>query len=208
MSRARRLRFPAVNRAGDLTPKIMLLGVVGEQSGTVADIQRRLTEMFPSTDLLRNTAHTTLPSMAKQGYVRLLRKGAEDSQNFYEVTDAGIRLLREWVERPLPPPAIREAVHGKCEFGGLEDLSMLLRRVRAEEKRCQTESDVAQGRIVSEQRRRLKLPATHWRSELAMALTMIHLRDVAITLNDRATRRLQLGDELEALIQRFAGRTG
>lgn len=208
MGREGRLGFAAVNRAGDLTPQMMLLGVVGEQSGTVADIQRRLIDMFPSAGVSRNAAHTSLPDMAEHGYVRLVRKGAEDSQNFYEVTDAGMGRLREWVEKPLPPPAIREAVHGKCEFGGLEDLSALLSRVRAEEKQCQAESDAAQGRIVSEQRTRRKLPATHWRAELAMALTMIHLRDVAITLNDRANRRLQLGNELEALIKRFAGRTG
>ncbi len=187
---------------------MMLLGVIGAQSGTVADIQRRLVDMFPSADLSRNAAHTTLPSMAEHGYVCLVREGAEDSQNFYEITEVGIRFLREWVEKPLPPPAIREAVHGKCEFGGLEDLSALLRRVRAEERRCKAQSDDAHERITSAQRTRRKLPATDWRAEVAMDLTMIHLRDVAITLNDRANRRLQLGNELEALIKRFAGRIG
>jgi hypothetical protein len=195
-----------VNRAGDMTPQMMLLGVIVTEAGTVADIQRRLIDMFPAAGFTRNVAHTSLPVLAAHGHVRLVREGAEDSQDFYEATSAGIGCLEQWVERPLPPPAVREAVHGKCEFAGLEDLAALLRDVRAEEKRCKAESEDAHQRLLAAQRTRRKLPAPQRRAQLGMALTMIHLRDVAITLNDRANRRLQLGNELEALIEHFAGK--
>lgn len=185
---------------------MMVLGVIAAEAGSVADIQRRLIDTFPSADFSRNTAHTSLPSLADRGYVRLVREGAEDSQNFYEATDVGVRYLGKWVERPLPAPAIREAVHGKCEFADQKDLAALLHNVRTEEKRCRAESDDAQQRMLAAQRARRKLPATHWRAELDMTLTMVHLRDVAVTLSDRANRRLQLGNELEELIARFAGR--
>ncbi len=187
---------------------MMVLGLVVEQAGTVADTQLRLTEVFPSAGFSRNAAHTSLPSLAEQGYVRLVEQGAETSQNRYEATDAGIGHLREWVSTPPPPPAIREAVHGKFEFGSLEELAMLLRMIRVEEKACKAESNKAHARMLSEQRTRLKLPATHWRAELGMALSMIHLKDVALTWNDRANRRLAVGNELEELIRRFRGRAG
>ncbi len=191
-----------------MTPQMMVLGLVVEESGTVSDTQRRLTDLFPLAGFARNAAHTNLPRLAERGYVRLVEKGAEASQDCYAATEEGIGQLREWISHPPPPPAIREAVHGKFEFGGLEDLEMLLRMVRVEERACRAESDDAHGRMLSEQRTRLRLPSRDWRAELDMGLSMIHLKDVALTLNDRANRRREVGDELEELIGRFRGMAG
>lgn len=186
-----------------MTPRMMVLGLACEEPGTVADIQRRLSDLFTAAAFPKNSAHTSLPRLAKDGYVRLLDDGTER----FEGTQEGIGYLREWVTRSPPAPAIREAIHGKIEFAGtLDELLEIMIFVRAEAKALQICSDDAHHRMLAEQRRRLRGRPKHWAEEMDAELTAAHLLDAKMTWEDAAARRRKLGDRLEMIYRRYAGR--
>ncbi len=185
---------------------MMVLGLACEESGTVADIQRRLTDLFPSAGFPKNAAHMNLPYLAKKGFVYLVEKGSESSQNLYEGTTSGVRHLRKWVTSRPPVPAMRETVHGRVEFATLEELVQLIILVRAEAKACQVTSDDAHERMLTEQRRRIKARPMGWAEELDAELSSAHLEDVMLMWDDVANRRRKLGDRVEQIYKRFADR--
>ncbi len=193
-----------MNRAGDLTPQMMVLGLVAVQPGTIADTQRRLADRFPWAVFPKNAAHGNLPALAELGQVRLVEKGAEQSGDRYEITKAGIERLRRWVISIPPPPAIREPVHGKVEFATFEDLAALVRIVRALEVACRAAHDDAHERLLEQQRLRMTLGSKDWRADLSRTLTEVHLEDVTGIWSDLADRRQLLGDRLEGVLERFA----
>jgi DNA-binding PadR family transcriptional regulator len=194
-----------VNRDGDMTPQMMVLGLACEEAGTVADIQRRLADLFVSADFPKNAAHTNLPALAAKGYVRLVEEGEEPSQNRYEGTENGIRRLRDWVVSRPPVPAMRETIHGKVEFATLDELAELIILVRAEAKACQITSDHAHERMLTEQRRRIRMQPKGWAEQLDAELSTAHLIDVKMGWDDVAARRRKLADRLERIYRHFAG---
>ena len=134
-----------------MTPQLIVLGIVAERSGTVSDVQRRLSDLFCSADCSPGTAHGSLPTLAAKGHVRLIAKGAEPPSDLYEVTKAGIEYLRAWVLSSPPRPAMREAIHGKVEFATLDELAELILVIRTEVLACQAASDEAHKRMLAEQ---------------------------------------------------------
>ena len=188
-----------------MTPQLMVLGIVAERSGTVSDIQRRLSDLFCSADCSPNSAHGSLPTLATKGHVRLVQKGAEPSGDLYEITKAGIEHLREWVLRSPPRPAMREAIHGKVEFATLAELAELIVIVRTEVLACQAASDEAHKRMLAEQRNRIAARGKSggWPQELDDELSSEHLRDVVLMWDDIAARRRKLADRLEDIHKRF-----
>lgn len=201
-----RLRFAAVRRAGDMTPQMMVLGLVVEEPGTVADIQRRLSDLFCSADFPKNSAHTSLPTLAQKGHVRLVEKGTAPTGDLYVATKAGIEHLRNWVRSFPPHPAMREPIHGKVEFATLAELAEVIIMVRADAKACQLASDEAHERMLSEQRSRIarRREPKGWQQELDDELSTIHLADVTLMWYDIAARRRKLALRLEAIHKRFA----
>jgi DNA-binding PadR family transcriptional regulator len=191
-----------------MTPQMVVLGVVAEEAGTVADIQRRLSDLFCSADFPKNSAHGNLPTLARRGEVRLIGKGAEESGDRYEVTADGLERLRKWVIRRPPTPAFREPIHGKVEFATLDELAEVVIIVRAEAKACQVTSDEAHKRMLTEQRRRITMrrEPRGWAEELDDELSAAHLQDVTLMWDDMATRRRKLGDRLEQIYKRFAAK--
>lgn len=194
-----------MQRAGDMTPQLMVLGIVAERSGSVSDIQRRLADLFCSADCPPNSAHGSLPTLAEKGHVRLVRKGAEPPGDVYAITKAGIAHLREWVLSAPPRPAIREAVHGKVEFATLDELAELIVIVRTEVRACQAASDEARERMLAEQQNRIAARGKRagWAQELDDDLSAEHVRDVVLMWDDTATRRRQLADRLEEIHKRY-----
>lgn len=187
-----------------MTPQLMVLGLVAEEPGNVADVQRRLADLFPASGVSKNTAHTALPELADKGHVRLVRKGPTKSKNEYAPADEGLRFLRDWVASRLPEPAQRDNVHGKLQFAEYEDLPAVIRMLEAEEEACQAISDKARADMLGFQRTRAKAPAQDWREELSATLTAIRLEDLALMWNDIAARRRVLRTKLEKIEQRFA----
>jgi DNA-binding PadR family transcriptional regulator len=192
-----------------MTPQIMVLGIVAEAPGTVADVQRRLSDLFCSADFSPNSAHTSLPTLAEKGHVRLVDKGAKKT-DWYEVTKAGLEHLRDWVRTSPPHPAMREAIHGKVEFATLYELAEVIIMVRAEAKACQLASDEAHERMLSEQRSRVRSrrEPKGWREELDDELSAAHLADVVLMWGDIAARRRKLANRLEEIHKQFKPRGG
>ncbi|HYB23188.1 MAG TPA: hypothetical protein VED41_05290 [Solirubrobacteraceae bacterium] len=192
------------NRAGDMTPQMMVLGAVAAEPGTAKEIQKRLVDLWPAADFDRNAAHTNLPLLEEAGHVRLLEEGAAPAQNRYEITEAGWEHIREWVSRWPPDPRFREAIHGKAAFARLEDLPEIVRMARAQQERFQTESDKAQGKLLSMERLQAKVPPRNLDEELSAAINLAHLRDMTLYWGDLAARREKYADELQEIHQRFA----
>lgn len=186
-----------------MTPQLMVLGLVAEEPGSVADIQRRLADLFPASGIQKNCAHTNLPELAAKGHVRLLEEGPTKSKNQYGPAEDGLRFLRDWVASRLPEPAQRDNVHGKIQFAEYEDLPAVIRMLEAEEKACQAISDKARADMLGFQRTQAKAPARDWREELSAILTAVRLEDVALMWGDVAARRRVLRAKLEKIEQRF-----
>jgi DNA-binding PadR family transcriptional regulator len=182
----------------------MVLAVTAEEGGTVADIQRRLSDLFLSADFPKTSAHGALPNLAKKGYVRLVDQGEHDSQNYYEITDRGMDRLRQWITDRSPIPAMRDAMHGKLEFAHLDHLVDLTIELRAQAKACQVTSDDAHRRMLTEQRRRVSLRRRprDWEQELDDELSGAHLEDVKLMWEDIAQRRRKLADKVERIYQK------
>jgi DNA-binding PadR family transcriptional regulator len=185
----------------------MVLGLTAEEPGTVAEIQRRLSDLFPSADFPKTSAHSALPGLEAKGYVRLAKRGSKMSQNYYEATPEGLARLKEWVTSRPPVPASREAVHGKVEFATLDQLVEVIVLTRAEAKACQITSDDAHQRMLTEQRRRIAARRNGgWAEELDDELSNAHLSDVKLMWEVVADRRRKLADRLEKIYQRYAAR--
>lgn len=194
------------NRPGDMTPQMMVLAATTAGPGTVREIQKRLVAQWPSADFSPNAAHSNLPSLEEQGYVRLVEGGEKPSQSCYAISEPGWTHLRSWVRNWPPEPASREAIHGKAAFASLEDLPEIVRMVRAQQEHCETASDKAQGKLLSEQRLQRKLPPSGWAEELGAELRMANLKDLTLYWGDIAARRRAYGDEVEEIYQRFSAR--
>jgi hypothetical protein len=191
-----------------MTPQMMVLGLIAAESGTIADTQRRLADMFPWAEFSKNAAHGNLPALALKGHARLVEKGAEQSGDLYEIAKTGIEHLRRWVVSVPPPPAIREPIHGKVEFATFEDLAALVRIVRTVEVACRAAHDAAHERLLEQQRLRMTLGSKDWRADLDRVLSEVHLEDASRNWSDLAKSRQLLGDRLEEVLARFAPRAG
>lgn len=187
----------------ELTPRMMVLGLVIQEHDTVAGVDRRLADQFASARFTRGSAHKNLPSLAEKGYVRLLKKGppTEPTLDRYEATPQGVELFRGWLRRTELPPAIRDALQCKLEFLEREDLAALIQIVREEEQAYTSACDIARSRVLGEQRtRRARDRPLDWR----MRLRGIQSKDEANLWSLMAQRLERLCDELEALLDEIS----
>jgi DNA-binding PadR family transcriptional regulator len=143
-------------RTGDPAPNMLTLGLVIQQADTIADVGRRLAEQFPSARFSKGTAHTNLPSLAKQGYVRLVEPGppGEPTLDRYEATPAGMQYFLQWLRRSSLPVMVRDILQCKLEFLRPEDLAGFIRFARALQAEFAELCDKAQARVLREQRSR------------------------------------------------------
>ena len=190
--------------SGDLTPRMMVLGLVIQQPDTVAGVGRRLADQFASARFPRSSAHNNLPSLAAKGYVRLVAKGPPDEPSLdrYEATPAGVELLRGWLRRVELPPAIRDGLQCKLEFLERRDLATLIQIVRGEEDAYTSACDTARARVLQEQRlRRARGKPRDWR----LRLRGIQSKDEANLWGLMSGRLKGLREELEELLAESAG---
>jgi DNA-binding PadR family transcriptional regulator len=125
-----------------------ILGLVVQKTDTVNSLGARLVERFPHAQWSRSVAHNSLPSLEKQGLVRLVDHGAERALDRYEATDAGVEEFREWLRASSAAPlALRDAVHAKLELAEEEDVPDLITAIREEEEACAREFAAASSRL-------------------------------------------------------------
>ncbi len=190
-------------RKGDLTASMAILGLVVQRTDTVNSLGARLVERFPHAQWSRSVAHNSLPSLEKQGLVRLVEHGAERALDRYEATDDGIEEFRDWLRASSAAPlALRDAVHAKLELAGEEDVPDLIAAIREEEEACAREFAAASSRLnVEWQLKRLgpaggagpEPSAPDLRSRVRRAL----MTDEAMLWGMRARRLRRLRQELE-----------
>jgi DNA-binding PadR family transcriptional regulator len=189
--------------SGQLTPRMMVLGLVIQQEDTVAGVARRLADQFASARFPPNSAHKNLPSLASKGYVRLVEKGPpnEPTRDRYERTPTGVEFFRGWLRHTELPPAIRDAVQCKLEFLEREDLAALVKIVREEEDACRRACNAAHGRVVTEQSSRL---AQKKRADYNLRLRGIQSKDEAMLWSLMSKRLEHLREELEELLDEIS----
>jgi DNA-binding PadR family transcriptional regulator len=183
--------------SGDLSPRMMVLGLVVQQPDSVAGVARRLADQFASARFPKTSAHTNLPSLAEKGYVRLLEPGRTPSLNRYEATSEGVAQLHRWLlQSAARPPMVRDAMQCKLEFLQREDLAALIEIVRGEEEACRLACNNAHGRVVGERSsRRVQGTPVDWR----VRLRGIQSKDEAGLWGMMSKRLEHLREELEEL---------
>jgi DNA-binding PadR family transcriptional regulator len=183
-------------RKGELTASMAILGLVVQRSDTVNGLGTRLIERFPHGQWSRSVAHNSLPSLEKQGLVRLVAQGAERALDRYEATPEGIEEFRDWLRTSSAAPlALRDAVHAKLELAGEEDVPDLIAAIREEEQACVREFAAASSRLnVEWQLKRLGPPSG---TDLPGRVRSALMTDEAMLWGMRARRLRRLRRELE-----------
>jgi DNA-binding PadR family transcriptional regulator len=184
---------------------MMVLGVVVRQSDTVTEIGRRLKEEFRIAGFAKGAAHNNLPSLASEGYVRLVRPGppGEPTQDFYEATQAGREHFLEWLRTTSASVLVRDILQCKLTLAEeRDDLDPLLQFVRSLEGVFTDMCDIAHVRALREQRsRRAQADKPQdWRKRLRS----IQTKDETYLWHVMAQRLSRLGDDLEQLLADIA----
>jgi DNA-binding PadR family transcriptional regulator len=187
--------------SGDLTPRMMVLGLVVQQPDSVAGVARRLADQFASARFPKTSAHTNLPSLAEKGYVRLVATGKTPSLNRYEATSKGAAHLHQWLLHSARPPTIRDAVQCKLELIEREDLAALVEIMREEEDAYTSAHDIAHSRMLREQRSRL---ARGGQVDWHTRLRGIQTEDEATLWGLMSQRLEHLREELEELFDEIS----
>jgi hypothetical protein len=173
-----------------------ILGLVIQQADTAAGVGARLVDRFPRARWSRSVAHNDLPSLAKQGLVRMVERGARPSLDRYEATPDGVDQFGAWLRASsLAPPILRDALSAKLVFAEREDLPELLAAIREEERVCIAEFEAAQMRLNAARRLGQLGPAngTEWAGRVQSAV----MTDEAMMWGQRAKRLQCLRQELE-----------
>jgi DNA-binding PadR family transcriptional regulator len=173
-----------------------ILGLVIQEADTAAGVGARLVDRFPRARWSRSVAHNDLPSLARQGLVRLVEQGAKPSLDRYEATPEGVEQFRDWLRASsMGPPMLRDALSAKLVFSDEDDLPGLLRAIREEERICVAEFEAAQTRLNAARRLGLLGPANgaEWAGRVQSAV----MTDEAMMWGQRAKRLQCLRQELE-----------
>jgi DNA-binding PadR family transcriptional regulator len=184
-----------------------ILGLVVQKTDTVNSLGARLVERFPHAQWSRSVAHNSLPSLEKQGLVRLVEHGAERALDRYEATEAGVEEFRDWLRASSAAPlALRDAVHAKLELADEEDVPDLIAAIHEEEEACAREFAAASSRLnVEWQLKRLGPvggagPAQS-APDLRVRVRRALMTDEAMLWGMRARRLRRLRRELEDTVE-------
>lgn len=183
-------------RNGDVSASMAILGLVIQTPDTAAGVGARLVERFPRARWSRSVAHNDLPSLARQGLVRIVEAGAKPSLDRYEATPQGVEQFRDWLQASsLAPPMLRDALAAKLAFSEEEDLAGLLEAIREEERICTAEFEAAHMRLGAARRLGRLGPAdgADWEGRVRSAI----MTDEAMMWGQRAKRLQCLRQELE-----------
>ncbi len=181
----------------ELPGSMAVLGLVIEQpNDTVSHIGHCLGQRFTRSRFARSTAHSSLPRLAHSGRVRRthLERGNDRSRDRYEATVEGIEAFRAGMfELPSAKPALREAMYGRIELCGLEDLPRLIAMVRREEA---VSDDLYREAALRLRRQRLKNPDA---SDYARRIREVLLYADPMHWSARSERYALIAERLEEI---------
>jgi DNA-binding PadR family transcriptional regulator len=187
-----------------MTPQMMVLGATIAGPGTIAEIQKRLVELWPAADFDGNASHTNLPLLADKELVDVVERGERKVENRYAINDKGWAHIREWVARWPPDPALREPIPAKTRLARLEDLPFLIEMARAQAERCGGASDSAQGKLVSEERLLEKRPPRNADEEFSVAIRVAQGKLESLGWGDLQAQYENYADDVERIFKRFS----
>jgi hypothetical protein len=161
-----------MTKVGETSQKILCLGLVIQREDTVQGVDRRMKQRFSSERFTRGIAHKSLPSLAEDGYLELVEKGAEQTLP-YRATAKGEELFYEWLRQTELSPTVRDATQCKLEFYEMAELPEAIESMSELQEAFGVATDIAHERLQEEkrarrQRRNRGLP-TDWRLELRIA---------------------------------------
>lgn len=188
-----------------------LLGLLAEQPDTGAGVAVRLSERFPRAGWSRNVAHNNLPSLEKQGLLRVVGRHPSNkvSLNRYEATAEGMAKLRAWIrESAVVPPVLRDELQGKLGFSMPEDLRVLAQEMAAEETACAAEYARAHTRDKQARQLRLRRSTRSGPADLDVLTREIQIADEAVVWGQRAKRLQGLREHIEDVLEEIEGAEG
>jgi hypothetical protein len=193
---------------GELSAAMALLGLLVEQPDTGAGVGVRLSEQFPRAGWSRNVAHNNLPSLERQGLVRVVSRHPSGKVSLcgYEASAAGVAKLRAWIrESAVVPPVLRDALQGKIEFSIPEDLRVLAREIGAEEIVCAGEFARAHTHSKQAQKLRSRRGAKGGAPAWDVLTRELQIADEAVVWSQRAKRLQGLREHIEDVLEETEG---
>jgi DNA-binding PadR family transcriptional regulator len=162
-----------MTKVGETSQKVLCLGFVIQHEDTAQGVDRRMKQRFASQRFTRGIAHKSLLSLAEDGYLELVEKGAEQPLDRYRATSKGEELFYEWLRQTELPPTVRDATQCKLEFYEMAELPEAIESMSELQEAFGVATDIAHERLQEEkrarrQRRKLGLP-TDYRVELRIA---------------------------------------
>jgi hypothetical protein len=173
-----------------------ILGLVIQKPDSVSGVGRRLAERFPQARFARNAAHNNLPSLRRQGLVRLVEGDGLHPLDRYEASPLGVERFREWMRASQAAvPVLRDGLRVTLECIADEaDLHIVREAVREQEHACLVEYEAAHARLRAAQRSRLRSAvADDWHAAVQNAL----LIDETMLWGQRAMRLKRLRECLQ-----------
>jgi DNA-binding PadR family transcriptional regulator len=211
----------------DLSPRLIALGLVGQEPGTPPGVAERLGELFGATRFVKTGVQANLESLRDDGLVRIVGSPArrsvaiedgtpeveredwdsERGRPTYEITADGAAYIRAWVcGCSSSPPGVRDVLRGKVQFVTPGELPALLQAIRAEEKLFSRLCTLAHARVLEEDPKRSKFTRSSracnpppWREVVRYIQTF----QEANLWQMMSTRRRKLLEDLERLVLAF-----
>jgi hypothetical protein len=195
----------APNRSGEMSASMAVLCLlVDESPDTTSSLGVRLAKQFPDAQWSRSAAHNNMDSLAKQGLIRLVKKGPAGtlSLDSYEATSEGVAQVRTWIrESAVVPPVLRDSLQGKLEFTREEqDVLGLLETVREEEDAYARRYADAHREDVKARQARRRLRARGIRADLVDRMHDVKVSDEAAWWGLMMKRLENLRKKLEGVL--------
>lgn len=136
-------------RRGELSASTAVLGLLIEQSDSIAGLARRLPERFPRAGFNRNAAHKALPSLERQGLVCVVERGRVRSLDLYGATPMACGAYREALRASAAAlPTVPDGLRAWLEQVGDEaELCEFVAVIEQLEAACSMEHDAARKRF-------------------------------------------------------------
>jgi DNA-binding PadR family transcriptional regulator len=200
-------------RPGELSANAAVLGLLVERPDSIAGLTNRLPERFPQarfSERASNAVHKALPSLYKQGLVRVVEHRRVRSLDLYQATEAGCRSYREALRAaaaaiPTIPDALRAWLE---EVGDEAELRDFLDVVRQLEAACSAEWAAARKRFLQDRSLRALRGAQEpgWQGRVDRALEIDSV--VVWGWNMRRLQRMRVGLEFSDDFEEAAGEEG
>ncbi len=133
---------------GSLAANKAILSLFLAGPETHSNIKARLRREYGDARWSRSIVNSSIPALAEQGHVRLLREGEKRADDLYEITKQGVGEFRRYMrESPRAPAPLREPLQLWIEHSTPDELPVLLSVIRETELAASSELEAAQLRL-------------------------------------------------------------